>query len=328
MILLIIAFFILCLCVLAMDILASRKLTVRTEVRTNVKGDGGEVCLVTVKNPGKLPALGARLVMKVENTYTGEKIKKSFRVNSLPGRESTVPMEIETEHCGKISCTVEKNPPCNFTVNPEMFPVEVDFSLHESDVYDCENYSQNRKGKDYSETFQIRDYVPGDNIRHIHWKLSGKTDDLVVKDASLPLDRTMTVFMDKTIKKGAITPDESEALASATVSICRSLTENELEYTLVWNKVENDECIFREINTEEDLISAIPQLLTGKPGTGTKRCCDLYGQIKGACTSTHVINISCGSSAEGCPALSECRVTEIDAGRNNYEELYRYINLQ
>ena len=45
---------------------------------------------------------------------------------------------------------------------------------------------QNRKGSDASEMFDIRDYVPGDDIRTIHWKLSGKTDELIVRQASDP----------------------------------------------------------------------------------------------------------------------------------------------
>lgn len=47
--------------------------------------------------------------------------------------------------------------------------------------------TRSRKGTDASEMFDIRSYVPGDDIRSIHWKLSGKTDELIVRQAS---DRT------------------------------------------------------------------------------------------------------------------------------------------
>ena len=45
---------------------------------------------------------------------------------------------------------------------------------------------QNRKGSDPSEMFDIRDYTPGDDIRSIHWKLSSKTDNLILRQASDP----------------------------------------------------------------------------------------------------------------------------------------------
>ena len=47
-----------------------------------------------------------------------------------------------------------------------------------------EGMIQNRKGNDPSEIFDIREYVPGDDIRSIHWKLSSKTDTLILKEAS------------------------------------------------------------------------------------------------------------------------------------------------
>ena len=45
---------------------------------------------------------------------------------------------------------------------------------------------QNRKGNDPSEIFDLREYAPGYDVRSIHWKLSGKLDKLVVKEASDP----------------------------------------------------------------------------------------------------------------------------------------------
>ncbi|MFR7744089.1 MAG: DUF58 domain-containing protein [Acutalibacteraceae bacterium] len=46
--------------------------------------------------------------------------------------------------------------------------------------------------------FQIRDYVPGDSQRQIHWKLSHKYDKLIVKDPSLPITRSAAVFWERT----------------------------------------------------------------------------------------------------------------------------------
>lgn len=63
---------------------------------------------------------------------------------------------------------------------------------------------QNRKGSDASEMFDIRDYVPGDDIRTIHWKLSGKTDELIVRQASAPSHYNIAL---RRISAAAIWPD-------------------------------------------------------------------------------------------------------------------------
>ena len=55
---------------------------------------------------------------------------------------------------------------------------------------------QNRKGNDLSEIFDIREYVPGDDIRSIHWKLSSKTDTLILKEASDPSHYNVVILPD------------------------------------------------------------------------------------------------------------------------------------
>lgn len=39
-----------------------------------------------------------------------------------------------------------------------------------------------KPGGGYSETHELRQYRPGDNLRQIHWKLSAKTGDLIVRE--------------------------------------------------------------------------------------------------------------------------------------------------
>lgn len=47
-----------------------------------------------------------------------------------------------------------------------------------------------------NEFTDIRDYIPGDSIRDIHWKLSSKTQDLMIKQYSSAEDRHVYIFCD------------------------------------------------------------------------------------------------------------------------------------
>lgn len=59
-----------------------------------------------------------------------------------------------------------------------------------------EGFLQNRKGSDPSEMFDIREYVPGDDVRSIHWKLSSKTDELILREASEPSHYDVAILPD------------------------------------------------------------------------------------------------------------------------------------
>ena len=55
-------------------------------------------------------------------------------------------------------------------------------------------FDPHRKGQDASEVFELRDYRDGDSVRSIHWKLSARFGDLMVREASHPADFDLAVF--------------------------------------------------------------------------------------------------------------------------------------
>ncbi len=77
----------------------------------------------------------------------------------------------------------------------------------EREVPDMDNaveaYSAVKPGNDRNELFDIREYREGDNIRNIHWKLSAKKDDVLVKEFSLPLRQDIYVIFDPYISREA-----------------------------------------------------------------------------------------------------------------------------
>ena len=129
--------------------------------------------------------------------------------------------------------------------------------------------SQERPGADLTETFQIREYVPGDSMRQIHWKLSGKFDRLIVRDPALPITRNVLVFWERTGQSGSV--KRIDAQAETVVSACRSLSDSGVQFTLGWNDTDSNVCVLHEICGMEDLVGVIPRLLCAagrKDGVG------------------------------------------------------------
>ncbi len=59
-----------------------------------------------------------------------------------------------------------------------------------------EGLSQNKKGSDHSEIFDLKDYAAGDDVRRIHWKLSSKADDLIIREPSNPTHYSVVILPD------------------------------------------------------------------------------------------------------------------------------------
>lgn len=100
-------------------------------------------------------------------------------------------------------------------------PAELELILSRDTVgaADAEGMMQNRPGNDPSEIFDVREYVPGDDIRTIHWKLSCKTDTLIVRQASDPSHYDVALLPDIGFNRGDRCPTNEELNSAVAVTI-------------------------------------------------------------------------------------------------------------
>ena len=80
------------------------------------------------------------------------------------------------------------------------------------------------RGSDPTETFQIREYVPGDSLRQIHWKLSAKAGRYMVRDAAKPVDHRLTIY----VERRTAPPRLADGLMEAAVSLCQAYVDQPL----------------------------------------------------------------------------------------------------
>src|SRR5207249_3813055 len=76
---------------------------------------------------------------------------------------------------------------------PQIFPhEEIDFS-----VVDTQGSSQSfERGLGY-DLYTIRDYVPSDSVRHVHWKASAKTATLKTREYASDESRRVVLALDR-----------------------------------------------------------------------------------------------------------------------------------
>ena len=147
------------------------------------------------KSRSWLPAARVRVLLRVENRFTGEAETRVLNCCSVDNSSQEIPFQ--TSLCGllrfrvlrwecrdalglfavrkkapaEVSCTVL--PPA---VSPETVP-DWENALH------TEARFKPKHGGGFSEEHDLREYRPGDPANSIHWKLSSKTDDLIVREA-------------------------------------------------------------------------------------------------------------------------------------------------
>ena len=84
---------------------------------------------------------------------------------------------------------------------------------------------QNKKGNDPSEIFDVKDYTPGDDLRFVHWKLSGKADHLIIRQPSEPTHYHAVLLPDLGLTQDgtAVTKQELNMAVSVGSAICEQM---------------------------------------------------------------------------------------------------------
>lgn len=161
---------------------------------------------------GRLIATGSVLVeLQIRNVMFHTIEKKRFLI-PLENEETVYELDWPVKNCGEIRFHCEKIQVRDvlrlFALNIPSFedlsmvcypaPMEVQAEISGSNfgISREEGMTLNRKGNDPSEMFDIREYVPGDDIRSIHWKLSSKTEELILRQASEPSHYDVAIMPD------------------------------------------------------------------------------------------------------------------------------------
>lgn len=228
---------------------------------------------ITVRSKSLIPSGPILCRLCAHNMLTGETERFAVRVSVPPMGEGRGTVTLSSRFCGYVRLEIEKAEPMDWfgllsvpglpgghaavSVLPELFPTKAYVTVPPAAPEDSTDYSPYRPGSDYSETFQLREYREGDELRGIHWKLSSKMDKLIVREPGLPVARSLLVFWDKSA--GNPNPEAMDVMAEVTLSLCRSLCDSGLAFHAAWN--EGGRIVQEQIQDEEDFIHVLPRML-------------------------------------------------------------------
>lgn len=293
-------------------VLALWPVKLRGELRVPELADRGEeaACRLILTGPRLLPI---RCLVTAQNRFTGQ----TARICAAEVGETA--FVLTPVHCGSYLVTVgpatvydllgifKKN--ClveaagTLLTPPQTVPLALELAQTGTGA-DSETYSALRPGADPSETFRIRDYVPGDSIRQIHWKLSEKTGKTLVRDFGLPLVNQTLLLLETTAIPGTSLEAEAmdlclDLLASVTAALCA------MGQTPV--------VLDTPIRDPTDLATLWPALLSQPLSEGVQTVCGRTA-AEGLCTYAHVAVISPYPPPDGASLLNGNRVTVLLAG--------------
>lgn len=162
-------------------------------------------------NPAWFPILNATISPMIENRFYLDYGEHTLNIPLRMNQDTEVEYPVEMEYCGRFIVAVSQIRIWDLTGIYEIkVPVSVEKEclifpngdLNRQDagiMYQrgvTEAMESKEKGYDFSDISGIREYIPGDKLQNIHWKLSVKKDLLMVKERVSVSAQQLNVLLD------------------------------------------------------------------------------------------------------------------------------------
>lgn len=235
---------------------------------------------VIVRNESPIWGIRYRLFLATKNSRSKNETRMKASKIAGPASKDSLYYEVESDRCGTMTVSAKRLHIYDFLgvfygvkklskqhiigIMPKfrLIPVEITRRTREFPA-DADEYSTQRRGNDPSEIYQIREYQKGDSIHDVHWKLSAKEDELMVKEHALPLGCSVLIWLNLEHTKDAASSLSSLLEQFASLSI--SLVSEKCIHMAAWYEEADERVVKWKIDSEESLYECMWNLLHLQP---------------------------------------------------------------
>lgn len=227
--------------------------------------------VIRLKNPTWFVSLDAKVIVNVENTLLGTIGQQVFSVPIHAGKGETLTLPIAAGYPGLVRVSVSRvyvkdlmgffrlKKAVDQAAELSILPREVNDIAYEKTALEqgmLESEESSKRGNDFSDVQEVREYIPGDKLMSIHWKLSAKRDILMVKDRVSMSDHQLVIvpelFLDQPVNLAAI--------LTMTYSVISELIQEQTTVRLMYWSMNRYEYEDVRIDYKEELDAAFARM--------------------------------------------------------------------
>lgn len=234
---------------------------------------------VSINNYSFLPVTQVFINAKYKNNLLSnfDKSRMSFFAN--PFSKNKYEMELYSKHYGNIqiyfnnavvtdyfgvfSFKIKLNKEFTLSFMPKRYEIDANLRQNMYSLSEATTYSKHKPGDDPSEVFAIREYLEGDKLNRIHWKLSSKQEKFMVKDYSLPFSETVLIYPELVFK----TESDIFLIDSALevlFSLSNTFIEKGTEHYIGWYNSDVNAISVQKVDSVDDLYAIMGAIFSNE----------------------------------------------------------------
>nr|WP_296156052.1 DUF58 domain-containing protein [uncultured Blautia sp.] len=223
---------------------------------------------IIIKNSSHFPVFRGRCQLNWKNTLTGEEGKEKLSFAAAAGKTTKIPVSVCTEYSGVCQLSVDeleytdpfvlfrrrenKHTEAKITVFPTIYDIPEKMLDNESFNMESFLYSSERSGEDYGETYQVREYRAGDNMKQVHWKLSARLGEMTVREPGYPVSHAVMVFMETGFDGKFPEPQKMDQQISLALSFLKAFADEGISCQLGFYDFDEERAkVLQAENTDE-----------------------------------------------------------------------------
>lgn len=240
----------------------------------NKRKSEGIYVQVSNKTMFPIPLAEIRIVQKSSFSAGGDRRRYFISIGAEATRR--IRCGVSAEYCGNIEfkyeriyiydmlgifrCRLRTDAGITISVLPEVYECAGLVTNEHIESFIIEDkYSSVKGGDDSSEIFNVREFVQGDRLNRIHWKLSARQGVLMTKEFGLPLNFSTVVFIEL-CSQGYEEQQYVNAVIEAAVAISEKFNSIRHFHFLSWFDEGSKEVKRHMITCAEDTYAALGDL--------------------------------------------------------------------
>ncbi len=240
---------------------------------TVIYGSGDMGVDFVTENSSRLPIPGIFLRFIAENAYYPNEEIQEMKLPLKTGRNS-YRWNIQSVYSGRIVIkgievsmpdylglfVFKKEWPAQAAVSVIPPKDDIVMDIIENSFIQGEEQEANSTNstEDVTRIKQFREYVPGDRMQRVNWKISAKHDTLYVKEYERLFNRTLTLLVE--LRRDSDSIGFLDELITAFYSAGEKLLEMEMPFRVCWYDCETNRFITENVDDNESFIEVLEQM--------------------------------------------------------------------
>ena len=196
---------------------------------------------LSVRTPGDFPLARLSLRLRRENLLTGHRETAKLTLTGI-ARRMPEALAASTKHCGLLELqadrvkvfdylglfTLRLKPPAPARIVCLPIPVQCE-PVETPDGKGARPSTKNASRRGPGEDYELREYRPGDPLRSVHWKLSTKWDELIVREREDAVTPLPLLTLDRFGR-----PEELDKLLDKVSGMSRAMLSVQRPHAVLW----------------------------------------------------------------------------------------------